>query len=114
MACAASVPNIKTSARIRILNPAPGGSAYTSYERALRFIKNGRAHFDNSGQLVFHGRSAGKSRTVLDTVTQFSGLDARPDRAVLPPSPEVLARMTSRGPLRPPMFLARPAKLSSL
>src|ERR1041385_5069641 len=93
MACAASVSPKQVSARVRIFNPVPGGSISTSHERALRFVRNGRAHFNGNGQLVFHGRNVGMTRSHMPVQDHPSGADAFPDRAVFPPSPEVLARM---------------------
>jgi hypothetical protein len=91
--------------KIRILNPMPGGSPYTSEERAERFVRNNRGYLDSCGHLVFYGESAGKTRPGMPPVLKsFSGVDAFPDRAVFPPSGEVLQRMSpTRIPLRPPV-----------
>jgi hypothetical protein len=80
---------------VRIANPVQGGSNYTSPLRAIRFIKARRAYLDATNRLVFYGEIKGKTGAGLDVVDRFSGLDAFPERAVYPPSPEVLARMTS-------------------
>lgn len=89
------------SAKVRILNPPEGAAAFTSAKRARRFVRNGRAHYA-AGKLVFHGlgRSVG---LVGLTVSSFSGCDAFPGRAVLPPSPSVLSRMGSPRALRHPV-----------
>ncbi len=92
--------------KVRILNPMPGGSTHTSPARALRFIYARRAYADAVGNLVFLGVAKAKSRhsACLPVVDRASGLDAFPDRAVFPPSPEVLSRMAHKvAPLRPPV-----------
>jgi hypothetical protein len=91
---------------VRILNPVDGGARYTSQERAERFVRNGRAYLDACGRLVFYGMSVGSlSLGKLNLpVDRFSGVDAFPDRAVFPPSPEALSKMGSkRSTLRPPL-----------
>ena len=90
--------------KYKVLNPIPGGSEYTSKKRTAQLVRRERAYIDSCGHLVFNGQSDSKSRSVLNFVDRFSGFDAFPDRAVLPPSPEYLARLNSgRGPLRPPL-----------
>jgi hypothetical protein len=90
--------------KVKILNPMPGGSPYTGVERALRFVKAGRGYIDSCNRLVFYGHSTGNTSGELDVVDRFSGIDAFPERAVFPPSPEALHRMGSkRSVLRPPL-----------
>lgn len=113
MACARSVSTVIAAAKkprkfaVKIANPVPGGATHTSYSRALRFIHNDRAHFDHLGQLVFHGRNVGKTRAGFTVTDRPGGADAFPERAVLPPSAEVIAKMQHKSglrvPLRPPL-----------
>jgi hypothetical protein len=116
MACAVSLPPIKLSVseaiqrlsqrkhRVKILNPMPGGSPRCTPDRAIRFVRTARAYLDSTDTLVFYGESVGKTGAGLDVVDRFSGVDAFPDRAVYPPSGEVMAKFTSnRKPLRPPV-----------
>jgi len=97
---------LRDCATVRIFNPVSGGATRTSVRRALKFVKAGRAYFDGRGHLVFvHHRSQHGPQLL---VSNFSGCDALPERAVMPPSPEVLSRMgTTRsrvgGPVRPPL-----------
>jgi hypothetical protein len=42
-----TVPEVSKGRGIAIRNPAPGGSAFTNRNRALRFIRDGRARFIN-------------------------------------------------------------------
>jgi hypothetical protein len=104
----ATTPSAARKIVIRILNPVEGGAKCTSSERAQRYIRNGRAYLDSRGWLVFYGRPLENPRLSgkpsLQTVDRFSGVDAFPDRAVFPPSPEALSRMGSkRSTLRPPL-----------
>jgi hypothetical protein len=100
MALAIALLDLPDSARVRVLNPPAGGSRWTSAKRARRFVRSGRAHVDGAGQLVFEGTSRSKGRVGL-LVSAFSGCDAFPGRAVLPPSPSM--RSVTGTALRPPM-----------
>lgn len=103
MASAIALPNLPDTAKVRILNPPPGGSTYTSAKRARRFVAHGRAYIDATGRLVFNGTSKSQAGASL-VVSVFSGCDAFPGRAVLPPSGTVLARLESHGrAVRPPV-----------
>lgn len=109
--------NIRQQQRlVKLVDPPPGGITHVSYADAQRYVRRGRARFDSSGRLVIlygatvdHAggglRLNGKPNLQL-LVTEFSGLDAFPGRAVMPPSPTVLRNMggSYRGPLRPPMM----------
>ena len=82
---------------VKIRNPIPGGRDHTSLERARRFVEHKRAYFDGSGQLVFHGRNIGRTRGQVQVIdSRTARPDAFPERAVLPPSPEVMRRQGSR------------------
>ena len=77
---------------IKIANPLPGHRDHLSRAHADRLLAQGGARFDGVGRLLIdHHRYA---RGLL--VKQFSGFDAFPARAVLPPSPEVMRRQGSR------------------
>jgi len=106
----------KRQSAVTVANPPIGGDTHVDYATAKRYVRCGRARFDSSGRLVIkygssvdHGsgglRLKGKPNLQL-LVTEFSGLDAFPGRAVMPPSPTVLRNMggSYRGPLRPPMM----------
>lgn len=99
-----SLENVK---KVGIVNPAPGGARFTSIKRALRFVQQERAYFDGAGRLVFTACYLFKGRyrsQEFPLVNSFCGDDARPGRAVLPPSAEVLASLGTHGrPVRPPL-----------
>lgn len=93
---------------VKIANPLPGGHTHMSMSHARRLVKRRDARFDEAGRVVLKRRSEQAASRVYRgaslLVAQFDGMDAFPDRAVMPPSPEVLARMCPpRAPLRPPM-----------
>lgn len=104
---------------VKIANPRPNGPTHLSAAEARRCVARrigGRplARFDRIGRLEFLldpvvvARRERKSPNALVEVTSFAGTDALgKDRAVLPPSPEVLHRMMHHRapirPLRPPM-----------
>lgn len=96
---------------VRIANPLPGQVRHLSYSRARECVDKGFAKFDPKGRVVFlFDRSLWRKgerpveHAALLLVAKFRGLDAFPDRAVLPPSPSVLDAMRPRrGPLRPPL-----------
>jgi hypothetical protein len=75
------------------MNPSSGGAAYMSHAHADRLIAQKRARWDYTGcRLVLLVPAALGGLDDLH-VYRFSGTDARPDRAVMPPWPEALARM---------------------
>lgn len=109
MASAIALPNwlleMKDSARVRLLNPMPGGERFTSAKRARKFLLKRRARATSvRGEIAFCGESRSSAGAQL-LVTEFDGCDALPDRAVMPPSPAVLARLGNPGRrvLRPPV-----------
>lgn len=94
MATAIALSDLPDSALVPVLNPAPGGRPFVTAKRARRFVRDGKhAHMDSAGHLVFHGGGWGAALLVAC----YSGCDAFPKRAVLPPSGEVLARMGTHG-----------------
>lgn len=84
---------------VKISNPREAGRTHVSLERARRFVRRGIARFDAAGRLEFLYDPAVMDRKLrglpLNEVSVFCGCDAFPDRAVLPPSAEVMARQLS-------------------
>lgn len=98
--------------RVKLINPPSWvGRADWTHERCQRFLRNhtGAAKFDALGRFVFllsdpdivtrrlarqHNLKAGPSLNIVE-VDHFCGQDARPGRPVLPPSAEVLGRLSS-------------------
>jgi hypothetical protein len=69
-------------------------------KHAERLVRQGKAHVIN-GALVLHLQAkpdpATFNRDGLPVCVKFDGIqDAKPGRAVLPPSPEVMARLASK------------------
>lgn len=101
-------------ATVKVLNPPPGCREYMAHHHAQRLVNRGAAKFDRGGRLEFlHDSTMLKrmsqgngSLTALRemVVEEYCGLDAMPERAVMPPSPSVLRCMRKfRGPLVPPV-----------
>lgn len=93
---------------VKVANHPSGQSVYLSLSDARRLVKRGGAKFDRCGQLMLDpvemNRRRNLNKGAVLIVQAFSGLDAFPDRPVMPPSPSVLQRMRSyRGPLVPPL-----------
>lgn len=101
----------KIRQQVKIVNAPSGWPSHWPHERCTRYIRNnpGLARFDHAGRLEFLldaptiarreirlGTLAnGPSLSIIE-VDNFSGFDARPGRAVMPPSAEVLAKQSSR------------------
>lgn len=96
--------------RVKIVNPvAP--VFHIRRSQALEHVAAGRAEFDSIGRLkwlrtdqaaVDRKRKGGALQPI--TVREFCGRDAFPGRAVMPPSPSVLAAQRGyRGPVVPPL-----------
>jgi hypothetical protein len=84
---------VSTEQSIKIANPGASGASHISRSHAERLIAQHRARFDYAGRLLL-GEERGAGGVSDLRVQRFSGLDARPDRAVMPPWPEALARMS--------------------
>lgn len=102
------------------MNPPANGRSHYGIRHARRLVRQGFAKFDEVGRLVWladprilpqsgapkHHRVRGQ---VSLLVTEASGFDAFPGRAVCPPSGEWLAKRFSghreRGPLRAPLAI---------
>jgi hypothetical protein len=92
---------------VRVLNPLTGHQPLMRLEHAERLERHGRAHFTLLRQaVVLHLQAkpdpATFNRDGLPMCLKFDGIqDARPGMPVLPPSPEVLAKLSSsRGRVR--------------
>lgn len=94
---------------VKLANPYPAGCTHVSLSRARRLVEAKIAKWDAVGRLVMLFIPEVVTRKLrgepICNVTKFSGKDALgKDRAVLPPSPEVLYRMLgSSRPVRPPL-----------
>jgi hypothetical protein len=94
-----SSPHFVSTATIPVLNPLSGHRPSMRVKHAERLIRQGKAHMTD-GALILHAQpkpqSGWRADEALPLVSGFSGLDAKPGRAVLPPSPDVLRRMSSK------------------
>lgn len=89
----------RQSPTVKIRNPISGGVQYMTRKRAEQRERRGLGKIDPiTNEFVFNGQhrgiAVGKCHKVI--VDHWTGKDARPGMPVLPPSPEVLARQTSR------------------
>ena len=90
---------------VQIANPLPGHATHMVRARADKLIARQRAKFDGLYRLVLLFApsalpSQGQGARLV--VSEFSGLDAFPGRAVLPPAPR-LVRSRYRGPVVAPL-----------
>jgi hypothetical protein len=106
---------------VKVANPCQGMRTHVTLSQAKRLVKLQWARHDCGGRLVMLKDFATMIRrdeiakdptqypslAILNvTEAGFYGADARPGMPVLPPSPEVLAKMGNRSkrvPLRPPV-----------
>ena len=98
--------------QIKVVNPLNSNYTHLSKSHCDRLKRQGLGGFDKAGRFVHMPRKASAVASSPKhgprlVVSAFSGFDAFPDRAVFPPSPEVLAKMQHkpgiRSPLRPPL-----------
>lgn len=81
----------------------------------MRYVRRGKAKIRANGTLEFlydtvdDEIDSRRKRNIQNgaqlMVSEYSGIDAFPGRAVMPPSPSVLRNMGAyRGPVRPPLM----------
>jgi hypothetical protein len=90
----------RKSKTVRLLKDVPdGGSEYTTLNRARRLEKAGRGKLNEEHMVfLFFGSNRGPARANLPMIPKSAPVicDARPGMPILPPSPAVLAKLTSR------------------
>jgi hypothetical protein len=114
--------SLKQAKVVKIVNPRPDGRTHISLNRARRYVNRGEARFDSVGRLEFVAAAPKKPEQrarklrggALEPlkVSCFTGCDARPGMPVLPPSPDVLAKMMHR-PMPPVRAIADSMKALS-